>query len=408
MKLQRVFALTKKEMKKTVREPAVLFMIFLFPIVFVFAFGASFGGVGGGQPVYQMGVVNLDQANSVNSSQILLTALSNTKILSIQIYADNQTAQNDLSQGKIQAVMIIPTTFSQSFASYQAAPNAPSKWINATISLYLDKGSVVATQAIPPIIQQVLAAFADENRQAAPSPINLQTASLIEVKQASALDFIAPGMFTFASIFLIMMVAQSFAQDRENGMMKRIRITPTTPTEFMTSQVLSYMVIALIQAILVFVMVYLMGFRPNVGILSLRVRFHTGAGVLAVQRRLRLNHSHHRKITRRSNWNLLPLRAPTTVPRHLRRRIPLLSSTSSWKIRTQLLRHGRLNLTLPKRRRYHQPRCTIGHDNIICILHSHLGHRHNPVRKILQNLNKHYSPQIETGKFPQSIMRTEK
>jgi ABC-type Na+ efflux pump permease subunit len=266
MKLQRVFALTKKEMKKTVREPAVLFMIFLFPIVFVFAFGASFGGVGGGQPVYQMGVVNSDQANSVNSSQIFLTALSNTKILSIQIYADNQTAQNDLSQGKIQAVMIIPTTFSQSFASYQAAPNAPSKWINATISLYLDKGSIVATQAIPPIIQQVLAAFTDENRQAAPSPINLQTASLIEVKQASALDFIAPGMFTFASIFLIMMVAQSFAQDRENGMMKRIRITPTTPTEFMTSQVLSYMAIALIQAILVFVMVYLMGFRPNVGI----------------------------------------------------------------------------------------------------------------------------------------------
>jgi ABC-2 type transport system permease protein len=267
MKLQRVFALTKKEMKKTVREPAVLFMIFLFPVVFVFAFGASFGGVGGGQPVYHIGVVNIDQSNSVNSSQMFLATLSDTKILSIQIYADNQTAQNDLSQGKIQAVMIIPTTFSQSFASYQAAPNAPSKWINATVSLYLDKGSVVATQAIPPIIQQVLAAFTDENRQEAPSPINLQTASLIEVKQASALDFIAPGMFTFGSIFLIMMVAQSFAQDRENGMMKRIRITPTTPTEFMTSQVLSYMVIALIQAILVFAMVYLMGFRPNAGIL---------------------------------------------------------------------------------------------------------------------------------------------
>jgi ABC-2 type transport system permease protein len=267
MKLQRVFALTKKEMKKTVREAAVLFMIFLFPIVFVLAFGASFGGVGGGQPVYQIGVFNMDQTNPPQSSQLFITALSNTKILNIQTYADNQTAQNDLSQGKIQAVMVIPTTFSQSLASYQAAPNAPSKWINATVSLYLDKGSVVATQAIPPIIQQVLAAFTNENQQAAPSPINLQTASLVEVKQASAFDFMAPGMFTFASIFLIMMVAQSFAVDRENGMMKRIRITPTTPTEFMTSQVLSYMVIALIQAILVFAMVYIMGFRPNVGIL---------------------------------------------------------------------------------------------------------------------------------------------
>jgi ABC-type Na+ efflux pump permease subunit len=267
MKLQRITALTKKELKKTIREPAVLFMIFLFPVVFVFAFGASFGGVGGSQTVtYQIGVVNMDQGNSVNASQILLTALSNTKILNLHVYASNQTAQNDLSQGTVQAVMAIPSDFSQSYASYQAAPSDPSQWTNATISLYLDKGSLVATQAIPPIIQQALSAIAGQSQQASLSPFHVETASLVEVKTTSALDFIAPGMFTFASIFLIMMVAQSFTQDRENGMMKRIRISPTTPTEFMTSQVVSYMGIALIQAALVFIMTYALGFRPNVGI----------------------------------------------------------------------------------------------------------------------------------------------
>jgi ABC-2 type transport system permease protein len=264
MQLQRVIALTKKEMKKTVREPAVLFMIFLFPIVFVFAFGSAFSG--GGQPIYNIGVVNMDQGNSVNASQTLLTALSDTKILNLQIYVDNQTAQNDLSQGSIQAVMIVPANFSQSFASYQTAPNEPSTWTNATVALYLDKGSLVATQAIPPIVQQVLTVVAGQSQQAAAIPFHLEIASLIEVKSLSTLDFIAPGMFTFASIFLIMMVAQSFTQDRENGMMKRIRTTPTTPTEFMTSQVISYMGIALIQAALVFIMMYALGFRPQVGI----------------------------------------------------------------------------------------------------------------------------------------------
>ena len=264
MQLQRVIALTKKEMKKTVREPAVLFMIFLFPIVFVFAFGSAFSG--GGQPIYNIGVVNMDQGNSINASQTLLTALSDTKILNLQMYSDNQTAQNDLSQGSIQAVMIVPTDFSQSFTSYQTAPNEPSTWTNATVALYLDKGSIVATQAIPPIIQQALTAIAGQNQQAPAIPFHLEIASLIEVKAPSALDFIAPGMFTFASIFLIMMVAQSFTQDRENGMMKRIRMTPTTPTEFMASQVISYMGIALIQAALVFAMMYALGFRPQVGI----------------------------------------------------------------------------------------------------------------------------------------------
>jgi len=70
-----------------------------------------------------------------------------------------------------------------------------------------------------------------------------------------------------------MMVAQSFVQDRENGMMKRIRTTPTSPTEFMASQVISYMAIALIQAALVFAMTYALGFRPNVGIAAYSFAF---------------------------------------------------------------------------------------------------------------------------------------
>jgi len=266
MKLQRVIGLTKKELIKTYRLPAVLFMIFLFPVVFVFAFGAAFGGAAGGQTAYLVGVVNMDQGLSPQTSQSFIDTLESAEILDIQTFTDNQTAQNELSQGRIQAVMVIPTTFSQSYQSYQKAPNNPNQWTNASVLLYLDKGSIFATQAIPPIIKQILSAFMDQTQQAIPSPVTVETASLVEVRQISTFDFWAPGMFTFASIFLIMMVAGSFTEDRENGMMKRIRITPTTPTEFMISQVLSYTVTALVQAILVFVMVYIMGFRPDVGV----------------------------------------------------------------------------------------------------------------------------------------------
>ncbi|MBS7635515.1 ABC transporter permease [Candidatus Bathyarchaeota archaeon] len=265
MKLQRVAALINKELKKTFRESAVLFMIFLFPAVFVLTFGVAFGGLGGTQPAYSIGVVNLDRANMANFTQSFLEVLSATKILSIQVYVDNQTAQIDLSQGKLQAVMVIPPEFSQSLVSYHTAPDGPSKWVNTTISLHLDKGSIVATQAIPPIIQQVLTAFTGRNQQATSMPIILQVASLVETKRTTAFEFMAPGMFTFASIFILMMVAQSFTQDRENGMLRRMRLTPTTSTEFMISQVLSYMLIALIQAVIVFIAAYLMGFRPNVG-----------------------------------------------------------------------------------------------------------------------------------------------
>jgi ABC-type Na+ efflux pump permease subunit len=208
LNLQRVLALTKKELKRTIREPAVLFMIFLFPIVFVFAFGASFGGFGGsGTTSYQVGVVNLDQVSNQQFPQMFIDSLSSTQIINIHVYNDNQTAQTDLSQGKVQAVILIPVNFGDSLTAYFTSPNNPSQWINTTIPLYLDKGSIVATQAVPPIIQQVLTSITNQNQQIIQSPLTLKTASLVEVKQTSTLDFIAPGMFTFASIFLIMMVA---------------------------------------------------------------------------------------------------------------------------------------------------------------------------------------------------------
>ena len=265
MKLQRILALTKKEMKKTIREPAVLFMIFLFPIIFVVAFGASFGGLGSsGTTTYQIGIVNFDTNGT--QSQAFINDLVATQIVNVNIYTENASAQADLSQGKMQALVLIPSSFSQSIITYNTSPADGTYWTNSTVSLYLDKASLIATQAIPPILQQILSSMVNQNRTPPQSSIQLQTASLVDVKQTSALDFIAPGMFTFASIFLIMMVAQSFTNDRENGMMKRIRISPITSTEFMGSLVLSYMVIALIQAVLVFVATYALGFRPAVGI----------------------------------------------------------------------------------------------------------------------------------------------
>ncbi|MCW4024869.1 MAG: ABC transporter permease [Candidatus Bathyarchaeota archaeon] len=262
MKLQRVTALTKKELKKTIREPAALFMIFLFPIVFVLAFGLSFGGVGGDATVtYQVGIVNLDG----QGAQPFTDVLSNVTMLNVNLYDSNQTVQDDLSQGKIQAAIIIPQTFSESITTYHTFPDDSSQWVNSTVALYLDQGSLVATQAIPPIIQQVLGGLFSQNQQTNQSPIELQSASLT-VKQASTFDYFAPGMFTFASVFMIMIVAQSFTGDRESGMMKRIRITPTTPTEFITSQVVSYLAIAFIQAAIMFGMIYALGFRPEVGI----------------------------------------------------------------------------------------------------------------------------------------------
>jgi ABC-2 type transport system permease protein len=269
MNAQRVIALAKKDLKKTIREPSLIFMLMLFPVVITIAFGTSFGAIGGSQPAsYQIGIVNNEAGGNQTWSQIFVNGLSGTKILNIQVYPDNQTAQAELAQGKIQALIVIPSNFEESSNSYRAKPNDPGSWVNTTLGVYLDSGSMFATQVISPIIQQVLSATVYGDSQSVARPIQLGIPSMVDTKKTSAFDYMVPGIFAFASIFLIMTVAQSFTSDRESGLLKRIKVTPTTSTEYIMSQAASNMVLASIQVAIVFAMSYLVGFRPSVVIIN--------------------------------------------------------------------------------------------------------------------------------------------
>ena len=77
--------------------------------------------------------------------------------------------------------------------------------------------------------------------------------------------YMAPGLFAYACIFIIMIVAQSFTDDREQGLLKRINITPTSSGEFMGSHLISNTILSIIQVAIVAVSSLLIGFRPEGG-----------------------------------------------------------------------------------------------------------------------------------------------
>lgn len=252
-----------------VREPSFLFMILLYPVILTVAFGAFFGPSTTGQPTtFSVAVVNLSQAsNSTSYSNQFIQDLGATNVLETHSYSGNQTAQSALTQGQVQAVLVIPPTFDASVQSYKSHPSEPGAWVNSTISLYVDRASLESAQVVPSVVQGVLtSAVLGVKPTVVASPIALSSPSLVKVSSESVFDVIVPGLFSFTSIFLIMMVAQSFTSDRESGMLRRIVVTPTTPSELMTSQAVSYLVIGLVQALLVFGSACALGYRPNAGL----------------------------------------------------------------------------------------------------------------------------------------------
>jgi len=275
LKLSRALALAKKDWKRMYREPAFLFLIIMFPVMLTFAFGTSFGAVGGSPTTtYNLAFVDTRLAGNPTPSQQFAQALTATEVLKIQYFQDNQSAQSALSQGSVQGVLVLPESFDASVNSYRASPAEPGSWVNCTVSLYLDKGSLLSPQVIPSVVEQTLGQVVLGVKTSTPAvPVSVSTPSLIKVQTTSAFAILAPGLFAFASIYMIMIVAQSYTGDRESGLLSRIVVTPASSADVIASSVVCYLVIGLVQAVLVFLCVYALGYHPAASLLSLGVGF---------------------------------------------------------------------------------------------------------------------------------------
>ena len=89
----------------------------------------------------------------------------------------------------------------------------------------------------------------------------------------SQFDVMVPGLYAFVCIFIIMTVAQSFSEDREKGLLRRINTTPLTSGEFMGSHVISNTLISVLQVVIVVVLSFLMGYRHSGGVGGLAIAF---------------------------------------------------------------------------------------------------------------------------------------
>lgn len=276
MNLQRILALTKKELKKTVREPAVLFMLIIFPITVTFVFGLAFGGIGGGTTTsFDVGILNLDATSpQAEWSTSFISNLTASEIFVVSSFDNNESGQAALLQGNLDAFIVIPTGFGDSIASYYGSPFDPSAWDNTTIGLYVDSGSMIAVSAIPPLVRQSLMnTIFGSDATAISLPVQIGSPALIQSSTLTQWDFMAPGIFAFAAIFMTMMVAQTMTVERDEGLLRRLRTTPASSSDYMVGQTLSYMIIAVVQVALVLASSFVIGYRPESGMAGIAFTF---------------------------------------------------------------------------------------------------------------------------------------
>lgn len=230
--------LTISVMKMFVRNRQALFFTLFMPFLFIIIFGV----IGFDRPQQiDLGVVT---GSPTAATDKFLSSLDEIKVLHIHrgTAADERTA---LEKGDRALVMIVPDALFPD----PAATVAPT---TQTVTLLKNVAQEQQAQTALTIMQQIFDTTTLKFVQA-PELFKLDVQT-INAKKVTYIDFLLPGIVAMSVMQMaVFSVAFVFADYKEKGILKRLIATPMKPRQFVTAQVITRLIVAVFQAIVLLV-----------------------------------------------------------------------------------------------------------------------------------------------------------
>ena len=82
-------------------------------------------------------------------------------------------------------------------------------------------------------------------------------------------EYLLPGVMGYAIIYMGMMVALGLVEYRNAGLLRRVEATPVSPSAYLGSYLIAYVIIAVFQAMTVLLVARLLGYEPRGGLVGL-------------------------------------------------------------------------------------------------------------------------------------------
>ncbi len=237
--LTRVGAIAGKEFKHLLRDPRILAIVLIVPVLqlLLFAYAISFD-------VKRVPTVVLDQDNTPASRQYLQTYRS-SEFFNILGSADD-LAQVDrfFDQNKVRIAVIVPPGFGRSLDSGEKAQVAVLTDGSEPNSAQLARAYATALNAT--YSQQVLAEWADQRG------VNPAQAGSIEPRlrtwynpEGKSSNFLIPGLLVvIIMIVTVQQTAVTLVREREQGTAEQMLVSPLRRGELMVGKLLPWTLLA--------------------------------------------------------------------------------------------------------------------------------------------------------------------
>jgi len=208
-------------LKMFFREREAVFWTFFLPFFMIFLFGF----VKFDQPArIQVGVVN----EAGTQADSFLAALRGVKGLLI-VQGSRDAEMHELQQGERELVLVIPANFPEDNRLQTYSSDAK------------EREAQVATLLIKQVANEAILARAGRRG------VTLQ-AQAVNARHLTYLDFLVPGILAMSIMQMgIFGVAFVFVDLKKRGILKRLRVTPINPNDFILAQVFTRLVILMLQ-----------------------------------------------------------------------------------------------------------------------------------------------------------------
>ena len=238
MQLGVLWALFVASGKMFIRNRAAVFFSLFLPLIIMLIFGVlNFEGA----TEIQLGVA--DEADN-DASAALIASLGAYDYLIIS-EGEREAEMAELAEGDRDFVLVIPGGWT-----------VPPPGVESGLVAYAGNADPAQAQVAQGILQQSVAQalYAPDDGGDAPvafaPPVAFES---VESRDLGYIDFLVPGIVGMTIMQLgIFGVAFGFVQLKRTGALRRLFATPTSPSYFLSAQVLSRLIIGLVQVAILF------------------------------------------------------------------------------------------------------------------------------------------------------------
>lgn len=219
--------LFSSSLKMLTRDRQALFWALVFPLLFMGVFRLFAGDTGGTTRL----IVSVDATGE--RGRTLMDALGQVGFLKVTLRPglDEDAARLLVEEGKGDAALVV----------HPAAPNTPANAV-LLVGVRDPIGRQVTSAAIASVVDRVNLSLTK-----APVPISMATWP-VGGKTTSFFQFVAPGILGMGLMnFATISLSSSLSRYREEGVLRRIRATPLSPSHFFVSVLGAHLAVTALQ-----------------------------------------------------------------------------------------------------------------------------------------------------------------